>query len=73
MRLHIFRLAATQVREAKRLRVAEVSVKEERKQRPAGLNTVELLKVGACVPHAGLAHVSAPWHAACAGQLRCGR
>lgn len=34
-----------QVREAKRLRVTEVSEKEERRPRPHGLNTVELLKV----------------------------
>jgi DNA topoisomerase-3 len=34
-----------QVREAKRLRVVEVTEKEERRHRPSGLNTVELLKV----------------------------
>jgi DNA topoisomerase-3 len=34
------------VKEARRLRVASVVEKEERRQRPPGLNTVELLKVG---------------------------
>ncbi|KAF5836440.1 DNA topoisomerase [Dunaliella salina] len=36
---------ATMVREAKRLRVVDVTEKEERRHRPSGLNTVELLKV----------------------------
>ena len=35
----------SQVREAKKLRVAEVSEKEDRRARPHGLNTVEMLKV----------------------------
>lgn len=34
-----------QVRESKRLRVVDVVEKEERRHRPSGLNTVELLKV----------------------------
>lgn len=37
---------AALVRDAKRLRVVDVVEKEDRKQRPAGLNTVEMLKVG---------------------------
>jgi DNA topoisomerase-3 len=35
-----------QVKEARKLRVVSVSEKEERRQRPHGLNTVEMLKVG---------------------------
>jgi hypothetical protein len=34
-----------QVKEARKLRVVSVSEKEERRQRPHGLNTVEMLKV----------------------------
>ena len=34
-----------QVRDAKRLKVTQVVEKEDRRHRPAGLNTVELLKV----------------------------
>ncbi len=37
---------AALVRDAKRLRVVDVGDKEDRKSRPHGLNTVELLKVG---------------------------
>jgi DNA topoisomerase-3 len=33
------------VKDARNLRVTSVSVKEDRKPRPSGLNTVELLKV----------------------------
>ena len=35
----------SKVKEAKRLKVIEVVEKEDRKARPSGLNTVELLKV----------------------------
>lgn len=42
-------LFVRQVREAKRLKVIEVTEKEERRHRPTGLNTVELLKVSLCV------------------------
>ena len=34
------------VRDAQKLKVVEVVEKEDRKARPSGLNTVELLKVG---------------------------
>ena len=38
-------MACSKVKEAKRLKVVEVVEKEDRKARPSGLNTVELLKV----------------------------
>ncbi len=45
---------AALVRDAKRLRVVDVVEKEDRKQRPAGLNTVEMLKVGGCQVSPGM-------------------
>ncbi|EFJ52569.1 hypothetical protein VOLCADRAFT_79203 [Volvox carteri f. nagariensis] len=49
-------LFASLVREAKRLRVVDVVEKEDRKQRPHGLNTVELLKVASASLGMGPAH-----------------
>ncbi|GIL45930.1 hypothetical protein Vafri_3041 [Volvox africanus] len=49
-------LYASLVREAKRLRVVDVVEKEDRKQRPHGLNTVEMLKVASASLGIGPAH-----------------
>jgi DNA topoisomerase-3 len=49
-------LYAAAVREAGSLRVTSITVKEDRKGRPAGLNTVELLKVASSALNIGPHH-----------------
>eukprot|EP00798_Chlamydomonas_sp_ICE-L_P024301 gene24302-9904_t len=44
------------VKDAKKMIVTDVSVKDEKKQRPSGLNTVELLKVASSMLNIGPAH-----------------
>lgn len=50
---------AASVREAGALRVSSVTVKEDRKPRPHGLNTVELLKVASSALNIGPAQAMA--------------
>lgn len=50
---------AAHVREAGALRVTSVTVKEDRKSRPHGLNTVELLKVASSALNIGPAQAMA--------------
>ena len=47
---------ATQVKEARKMQVVSVTEKEERKHRPTGLNTVEMLKVGSSALGMGPQH-----------------
>ena len=53
-------ISRPKVKEAKKLKVVEVVEKDERKARPSGLNTVELLKVRGVM---GVRRTSIPWPA----------